>query len=260
MKNNQPLSLVQVLLCLLIIALLLLSLSAYARAAAIVVEGVVPNDASKQILLNKLRVVYGQEQVVDKLQVRPIAAPNGWSDYVATLITPDLKKISQGQLVVNGTAVALHGKISQQDEVAAISSALQSLIQSPYQLNTQLSAGQAEQKVIDDALKNRIIEFESGSAILLPVGTQILDEMVVALNNVQQKNIKIIGHTDNSGDPNKNKQLSQARAEAVKNYLVRHGITASRLSLAGMGAAQPVADNRSAAGRAKNRRIEFEVL
>jgi len=114
--------------------------------------------------------------------------------------------------------------------------------------------------LVDDALKNRIIEFESGSAILATSGIQILDEMVIALNQLQGKNIKIIGHTDSSGDNNKNMRLSLQRAEAVKNYLISKNIAAARLSTLGLGAQKPVADNHSADGRKKNRRIEFEVL
>lgn len=130
----------------------------------------------------------------------------------------------------------------------------------PFRFNAQLSVNQAEQKIVDDALKNRIIEFESGRSILTPVGTQILDEMAVALNKVQGKNVKIIGHTDSSGDLKKNINLSQERADAVKQYLIGKNIPAIRLNTAGLGSEKPVADNSTAEGRKKNRRIEFEVL
>ena len=96
--------------------------------------------------------------------------------------------------------------------------------------------------------------------MLVPVGTQILDEMVIALNKVQGKNVKIIGHTDSQGNPVKNKGLSQQRAEAVKQYLISKSIVATRLTTEGLGADKPVADNATAEGRKKNRRIEFEVL
>ncbi len=70
----------------------------YALAQPIVVEGVVPNEASKQAILMKMQSVYGADQVVDKIQVRPVAAPNGWSDSVTRVITPDLKKSFSGQV------------------------------------------------------------------------------------------------------------------------------------------------------------------
>jgi len=84
--------------------------------------------------------------------------------------------------------------------------------------------------------------------------------MAIALNKVKGKNIKIIGHTDSSGDPQKNIILSQARAEAVKQYLIFKQISADFLSTQGQGSQNPVADNSTADGRKKNRRIEFEVL
>jgi OOP family OmpA-OmpF porin len=244
----------------LLVSLIVLSQSNNVIAAPIVVEGAVPNEASKQAILLKMQSIYGADQVVDKIQVRPVSAPNGWSDSVSRVITPDLKKISQGQLRVKGTQVDLTGKMADPSQIQPTTSTFQSLVQQPYRLTAQLSVNQAEQKIIDDALKNRIIEFESGSAILTDAGNKILDEMVVALTKVGAKKVKIIGHTDSSGDANKNTVLSQERAMAVQNYLVSKSIAVERLSTAGKGSSQPVADNSTTEGRKKNRRIEFEVL
>ena len=243
-----------------LLSLIVLGQSNNVIAAPIVVEGAVPNEASKQAILLKMQSIYGADQVVDKIQVRPVSAPNGWSDSVSRVITPDLKKISQGQLRVKGTQVDLTGKMADPSQIQPTTSTFQSLVQQPYRLTAQLSVNQAEQKIIDDALKNRIIEFESGSAILTDTGNKILDEMVVALTKVGAKKVKIIGHTDSSGDANKNTVLSQERATAVQNYLVSKSISVDRLSTAGKGSSQPVADNSTTEGRKKNRRIEFEVL
>ncbi len=229
-------------------------------AEPVVVEGVVPNEASKQAILMRMQSVYGANQVIDKIQVRPVAAPNGWSDSVARVITPELKKVRQGQLRVRGTQIELNGKVSHPNDIQPTTANFQMLIQQPYRFNAQLSVNQAEQKIIDDALKNRIVEFESGSAVLTAAGRQILEEMAVALHKVGGKKVKIIGHTDSSGDGNKNFLLSQERAIAVRNYLIAKNIKAENLSTEGMGSSKPVADNTTAEGRKKNRRIEFEVL
>ncbi len=144
--------------------------SNFTYSAPVVIEGVVPNEASKQAILVKMQSVYGTDQVVDKIQVRPVSAPSDWSDSVARVITPDLKKISQGQLRVKGTQVDLTGKMTDSSQIQPTTSSFQSLVQQPYRFNAQLSVNHAEQKIIDDALKNRIIEFESGSAILTIAG------------------------------------------------------------------------------------------
>ncbi|MDO5542153.1 MAG: OmpA family protein [Acinetobacter sp.] len=255
MKNNQKNIRVN-----LLIGLSLLVQSHLTCAAPIIIEGVVPNEASKQAILAKMQAVYGEAQVLDKIQVRAVAAPNGWDDSVTRIITADLKKISQGQLRVKGTQIYLKGKVNAAHQIQATTANFQALVQQPYRLNTQLSENQYEQKMLDTALKNRIIEFESGSVILTDVGQKILDEMAVAFKQVGTKKVKIVGHTDSSGDANKNIALSQSRADAVKNYLVDKGIAATHLSTEGQGANQPVADNTTPEGRKKNRRIEFEVL
>ncbi|MFW1911907.1 OmpA family protein [Acinetobacter ursingii] len=229
-------------------------------AEPIVVEGVVPNEASKQAILQKMQSVYGADQVVDKIQVRAVSAPNGWSNLVTQVISPDLKKVKQGKLTVRGTQVELTGKMTNPNEIQPTISQFQSLVQPPYRFNSQLTVNQAEQKIIDDALKNRIIEFESGSAILTASGQQILNEMAAALHKVGGKKVKIIGHTDSSGDASKNLLLSQQRANAVKDYLITKSVSADNLSTEGVGSNKPVADNDTAEGRRKNRRIEFEVL
>ena len=229
-------------------------------AQPIVIEGAVPNEATKQEILNKAYLTYGQENVVDKIQVRAVTAPNGWGNSVSQIINEDLKKVKQGKLTVRGTQVDLSGKMSNQNDIQPTTSKFQSLVVPPFRLNAQLSVNQAEQEIIDAALRNRIIEFESGSAILAASGVQILDEMAVALNRVGGKKVRIIGHTDSSGNAEKNLSLSQQRANAVKDYLISKNIAAASLSTEGMGSNKPVADNATPEGRKKNRRIEFEVL
>jgi OmpA-OmpF porin, OOP family len=72
--------------------------------------------------------------------------------------------------------------------------------------------------------------------------------------------VEISGHTDNSGLPAYNKQLSERRAHAVYTYLINHGMDAKRLTTKGYGAERPVADNTTDTGKQKNRRIEFKII
>jgi len=80
------------------------------------------------------------------------------------------------------------------------------------------------------------------------------------MNENPEFNLDINGHTDSVGDEAKNLDLSQRRADSVKKYLTDKGIDASRMTARGFGETLPIADNSTAAGRAKNRRVEFKVI
>jgi OmpA-OmpF porin, OOP family len=230
------------------------------HAQPVIAEGTVSNNNSKQAILAKLYSTYGKENVVDRIQIRQVVAPTNWSNIVIDVINEDLKKVKQGTLTVKGSDIQLTGKVSNSYEIQDTTEKFKGLTPENYRLNAQLSVNQAEQQIIDAALKNRTIEFESGSAVLAASGIQILDEMVTALNKVSGKKIRIIGHTDSSGDPYKNLMLSQQRAEAVKAYLIAKNVPAHLLSTKGSGSSKPMAENTTAEGRKRNRRIEFEVL
>ena len=243
-----------------LISVLGLSTSFMIFAQPIVIEGAVPNEKIKAEILAKAYSIYGQQNVVDQIQVRQVTTPSDWINTVTKVINDDLKKVKQGNLTVNGTEIKLTGKLSNPEDIQTTQVRFQSLTPVNFRLNTQLSLNQAEQQIIDAALKNRIIEFESGSAILAASGVQILNEMAVVLKRVRGKKVKILGHTDSSGDADKNIILSQQRADAVKTYLIHKNIPAESLSTEGLGSNKPVADNTTVEGRKKNRRIEFEVL
>jgi len=104
------------------------------------------------------------------------------------------------------------------------------------------------------------IEFDLGRATIRPASRATLDEATSVLEEYAALRIAITGHTDNQGDRGKNLELSQQRAEAVKAHLVQRGIDASRIETRGAGPDEPIADNKLAAGRQKNRRIEFKLL
>ena len=87
-----------------------------------------------------------------------------------------------------------------------------------------------------------------------------LDGLLANLQGMNTEAIVTIGHTDAVGADSYNEKLSLRRAEAVKAYLVSNGVAAARVFVEGKGEAQPVADNKTAEGRAKNRRVTVEVV
>lgn len=104
------------------------------------------------------------------------------------------------------------------------------------------------------------ILFKSKSAELTPASEIIIRDFAKFLNENPKVQVAIHGHTDSSGDPASNLKLSNDRAHAVYDYLIKTGIPASRLSWKGFGQTKPVADNETEAGKAKNRRTEFVVV
>jgi OOP family OmpA-OmpF porin len=104
------------------------------------------------------------------------------------------------------------------------------------------------------------IEFERGSARIDPASRPVLDRTVQLLTTAPALVIEISGHTSGEGDRNRNLALSQARADAVKVYLIGRGIAGDRLVAVGHGPDQPIADDATAEGRRRNRRIELRII
>lgn len=104
------------------------------------------------------------------------------------------------------------------------------------------------------------IEFETGRAVLRPGSTPILDEIVALLLARPELRLGVYGHTDDRGGPAFNLRLSKERAAACVTYLVERGIDPKRLESEGFGLTRPIADNKTPEGRAKNRRVDFQIL
>jgi len=102
--------------------------------------------------------------------------------------------------------------------------------------------------------------FDFDKAVLKNEGKEKLDDLAVKLKGLNLEAIIAVGHTDNVGSDAYNQKLSLHRAEAVKAYLVSKGVEPSRIFTEGKGEKQPVAENKTADGRAKNRRVDIEVV
>ncbi|MDB5909392.1 MAG: hypothetical protein JWP34_3506 [Massilia sp.] len=102
--------------------------------------------------------------------------------------------------------------------------------------------------------------FDFDKAVLKPEGKAALDDLGAKLQGINLEVIIAVGHTDSIGTDTYNQKLSVRRAEAVKAYLLTKGVEANRVYTEGKGEKQPVADNKSSSGRAKNRRVEIEVV
>ena len=102
--------------------------------------------------------------------------------------------------------------------------------------------------------------FDFNKSVIKPEGKAKLDDLVGKIKDINLEVIIAVGHTDAVGSDAYNQKLSVNRSEAVKAYLVSKGIEKNRVYTEGKGEKQPVADNKTAEGRAKNRRVEIEVV
>jgi len=120
----------------------------------------------------------------------------------------------------------------------------------------------AKTEVTSEQIKLREkVEFETDSAVLLPTSKPVLDEVVTVMKEHPDiEHVRVAGHTDSTASPDHNMKLSEERAASVKQYLVEHGIAADRLASKGYGETRPIADNKTDAGRAENRRVEIHIL
>ena len=102
--------------------------------------------------------------------------------------------------------------------------------------------------------------FDFDKSVIKPEGKAKLDDLIGKIKDINLEVIIAVGHTDSVGSDSYNQKLSVRRSEAVKAYLVSKGIEKNRVYTEGKGEKQPVADNKTAEGRAKNRRVEIEVV
>lgn len=124
------------------------------------------------------------------------------------------------------------------------------------QVTERVIVTEADRKVVKDAIDN--LEFDLGKATIRSKSYATLNR-VAALLVEKNFSLKLAGHTDITGSRELNMRLSKERAESVKAYLVSQGANASRIEATGYGPDQPIATNKTAAGRQQNRRVEFTL-
>jgi OOP family OmpA-OmpF porin len=105
--------------------------------------------------------------------------------------------------------------------------------------------------------KSYQIQFETGSDVIKPDSYAVLDQILSSTVVAEGLKVGVYGHTDNVGKEASNQTLSEARATSVKNYLTGKGLKDVRVESKGYGSSKPIADNKTADGRAKNRRVQI---
>jgi OOP family OmpA-OmpF porin len=205
------------------------------------------------------------EKVVDKLKVS-LGAPSGFSAAVAPALGA-LSRLSTGTLVVSDRELKLSGDALYEAAAVQIRAGLGKDFPQGWAYKPEISVKPAAapvdatvcQQLFSDILGKGKIRFERGRATIDPDSAGLLDRLVETALRCPTATIEVAGHTDADGDDSSNQALSEKRAQAVVDYLVKAGLPADRFTATGYGSAQPVASNDTDEGKAQNRRIEFLV-
>ncbi|MEM1055957.1 MAG: OmpA family protein [Bacteroidota bacterium] len=251
------------------------------RDGALVVRGTVPDEATRDAILARVRDLFPGQAVRDEITVSADADGSWWPAFDGVLAAlaalPDGTMQFDGQTVVlRGTAAsgearaeveaaaraalpegfALRNEITVDAEAAAAAASSGDQVQSSGSTDADMQAAEA---ALREVLALGQIEFQSGTTTLTADSRALLDQAAEVFTTYPVLGAEVQGHSDSQGAEDTNLALSQRRAEAVRDYLVGQGVDTDALTPQGYGEAEPIADNDTEEGRARNRRVVFSL-
>jgi OOP family OmpA-OmpF porin len=234
-------------------------------ALTLTLTGYVPDNTVHTALVAAASRKFFSEKVVDNLK-SSVGAPAGFAGAVTPALGA-LARLSTGTLVVTDREVKLSGDAFYDAAAVAIRGGLGKDFPPGWQFKADISVKPPTapvdatvcQQLFSDLLGKGSIRFESGHAVIDPDSTGLLDRLIETAMRCPAATIEIAGHTDGDGEDAFNQALSEKRAQAVADYLVKAGLPADRFTAVGYGSTQPIASNDTDEGKAQNRRIEFLV-
>ncbi|WP_020524887.1 OmpA family protein [Catelliglobosispora koreensis] len=242
------------------------SLAAEVRDNALVLNGIVPDEAAKAQLVQAATATAGGRAVVDNLTVQSGVQLPATAAEMGTVAGILAAVPGEHQLQWNGSTVTLTGTVpTEQDKANAEQMVKQAAPSATVdnQLTVSGAGGTVDkaalQQNIDAALRARPVTFEPDSATLTAQGNQTLEEIAPMLAAATGVAVRIEGHVAAVSSPVAGQELSEQRAQAVMQKLVDLGVPVGQLSAQGLGDSDPVADNNTAEGQALNRRVEITV-
>jgi OOP family OmpA-OmpF porin len=234
-------------------------------AVTLTLTGYVPDNNAHAAIVAAAGRKFFSEKVVDNLKAS-IGAPRGFVNAVSPALGV-LSRLSTGTLVVTDREIKLSGDAFFDAAATQIRASLAKDFPEGWQVKADLSVKPAAapvdptvcQQLFSELLAKGRIRFEPGRAIIDRDSAGLLDRLIETAMRCPGADIEIAGHTDADGEDAVNQTLSEKRAQAVLDYLVRAGLSASRFTPIGYGSSQPVASNDTDEGKAQNRRIDFLV-
>jgi OOP family OmpA-OmpF porin len=234
-------------------------------AVTLTLTGYVPDNNVHAALVAAAGRKFFSEKVVDNLKAS-VGAPNGFANAVVPALGA-LSRLSTGTLVVSDREVKLSGDALYEAAANQIRAGLGKDFPQGFQFKPEISVKPAAapvdatvcQQLFADLLGKARIRFETGKADIVADSAGLLDRLIETALRCPTVNIEISGHTDTDGEEATNQTLSEKRAQAVTDYMVRAGLPANRFLPVGYGSTQPIAGNDTDEGKAQNRRIDFVV-
>ncbi|QWG13800.1 OmpA family protein [Bradyrhizobium sediminis] len=234
-------------------------------AVTVTLTGYVPDNNVHVAIAVAAGRKFFNEVVVDNLKAS-VGAPSGFTNAVVPALGA-LSRLSTGTLVVSDREVKLSGDALYEAAAVQIRAGLGKDFPQGWQFKPEISVKPAAapvdatvcQQLFANLLAKAKIRFESGSDAINADSAGLLDRLVETAQRCPTVNIEIAGHTDGAGETAANQTLSEKRAQAVMDVLVKAGLPANRFTPVGYGSTQPVASNDTEDGKAQNRRIEFVV-
>lgn len=234
-------------------------------ANTITLAGYVPDNNVHAAIVAAVGRKFFSEKIVDNLKAST-GAPSGFSNAVI-LALGALSRVSTGSLVVSDRDVKLSGDALYAVAANQIRGGLSSDLPQGWKANAEVSVKPVAspvdatvcQQLFVELLGKAKIKFDSGRTTIDPDSIGLLDRLIETALRCPSANIEVAGHTDSDGDDAGNMALSEKRAQAVADYLIKAGLPPDRLKAEGYGSSRPVADNDTDEGKAKNRRIDFVV-
>jgi OOP family OmpA-OmpF porin len=242
------------------------TLHAYLEHGTLTLRGSLPTEASKAAILQPAQELYGTTpgRVVDELVVDSKIKPASWADNVAKVLPVLGHMTERGSIIIDGRTVVLSGRVDNDRAKAAVLREIVPLVQVGLELEDHILAGPFPasssllQKKLNEILSHGSIEFESNATTMTPRSAATLDKLIAQLRQAPRTAIEIGGHTDKYGEADYNLQLSRLRAESVRDYFMRHGLT-NQFTAVGYGASRPLSEAQTRTGLQHNRRIELRV-
>lgn len=234
-------------------------------ANTVTLEGYVPDNNVHAAIVAAVGRKFFAEKLVDNLKASA-GAPQGFQNAVVAALGA-LSRVSTGSLMLSDREVRLSGDALYAVAADQIRGSIGGELPQGWGVKADVSVKPVAsavdptvcQQLFFELLGKAKIRFDSGRATIDRDSMGLLDKLIETALRCPTANIEVAGHTDSDGDNTANMALSEKRAQAVSDYLIKAGLPPDRLRAVGYGSSQPVAANDTDDGKAKNRRIDFVV-